>query len=110
MGFKPTILRSRVHGERGHVEKTKFLVLSGKTQGIWKFCQNTGNVVAQDVNSLTLNVMNIAMLAAMIFMFFLEAGYICQVSFVYVIHVIHVVTSHVNWHICGLDRGKNREF
>ena len=43
--------------------------------------------------------------------FFLEAGYVCQVSFVYVI----IVTNHVNWHreSCGLTgkkQGKHEEF
>ena len=48
---------------------------------------------AQVVNSLILKVKNIGILAAIILMFFLEAEYICKVSFVYVI-----VTNHVNLH------------
>ena len=51
--------------------------LSGKTQGIWKFCQNTGNLkicqntgktqgilLAQVVNALILKVKDIAIFAA----------------------------------------------
>ena len=59
--------------------------LSGKTQGIWKFCQNTGILFAQ---------------------FLLEARYVCQVSFVF-----GIVTNHVNRHRENLQLDKeNREF
>ena len=48
--------------------------LSGKTQGIWKFCQNTGKtqgvLFAQVVNSLILKVKDIAIFAAKISNFF----------------------------------------
>ena len=56
---------------------------SGKTQGIW---------FAQVLNSLILKLKDISMFAAEIPNFF-EAGYVYQVSLVYVI-----VTNHVNWH------------
>ena len=38
--------------------------LSEKTQGIWKFCQNTGNLFAQVVNSLIPKIQNIAIFVA----------------------------------------------
>ena len=40
--------------------------LSGKTQGIWKIHQNTGNLFAQVVNFLILKVSHIANFAAKI--------------------------------------------
>ena len=55
-----------------------------KTQGIW---------FAQVVNSLIQQVKDIAIFAMQIFQFSLEAGYVCQVRFVYVI-----LTNNVNWH------------
>ena len=54
-----------------------------KTQGIW---------FAQVVNSLILMVKDILIFGTKISGFFLEAGLVCQVSFMYVI-----VTNHVNW-------------
>ena len=47
------------------------------------------------------------MRVAKTFSSFLEAGYICQVRFVYII-----VTNQDNWHRDNLrlDGGKNREF
>ena len=46
--------------------------LSGKTQGIWKFCQNTGKKqgiwFAQVVNSLILKVKDISKFAAKLFL------------------------------------------
>ena len=84
-----------------------------KNQDIWKCCQNTENTgiwFAQVVNSLILKVKGISIYAAKIpFFFFIEAGYIYQVSLVYVI-----VRNHVNWHreICsqtGKKQGKHRE-
>ena len=52
--------------------------LSGKTQGIWKFCQNTGKtlgiVLAEVVNVLILKVKDIAIVAAKESIFFPEAG------------------------------------
>ena len=45
--------------------------LSGKTQGIWKFCQNTGKtqgiLFAQVVNALLLKVKDIVIFAAIFF-------------------------------------------
>ena len=75
--------------------------LSGKAQGIWKFCQNVGKtqgiLFAQVVNSLILKVRDTAIFAAKISTFFPEVGQVCQVSFVYVI-----VTNDVNWHRVNL--------
>ena len=84
--------------------------LSGKTQGIWKCCQNTGKAqgiwFAQDLNSLILKVKVIAIFAANISIFSPEAGRVWQVSFVYVI-----VTNYVNWHRenLRLDREKTEK-
>ena len=48
--------------------------LTGKTQGIWKFCQNTGKtqgiLFGQVVNTLILKVKDIAMFAAETSIFF----------------------------------------
>ena len=38
--------------------------LSGKTQGIWKFCQNTGNLFAQVVSSLFRKIQDIVVFPA----------------------------------------------
>ena len=79
-------------------------------QGIWKFCQNRGKTqgiwFAQVVNSLILKVKEISIFAAKNSQKKFEAGYVFQVSSVYVI-----VTNHVNWHRENLqsDREKNRE-
>ena len=52
-------------GKTGKMAKKKSL--SGKTQGIWKFCQNTGKtqgiLFAQVVNSLILKVKDTAIFA-----------------------------------------------
>ena len=54
------------------------VVFTGKTQGIWKFCQNTGKtqgiLFAQVVNSLILKVKDTAIFAAKISIFFTEVG------------------------------------
>ena len=59
-------------GKTGNMAKKKSL--SGKTQGSWKFCQNTGKtqgiLFAQVVNSLILKVWDIAIFAAEISIFF----------------------------------------
>ena len=47
-----------------------------KTQGIWEFCPNTGNLVCSSCKFPDS-----------------KAGQVCKVSFVYVI-----VTNHVRWH------------
>ena len=61
---------------------------------------------AEVVNSLILKVKNISIFATKISIFFPECGYVCQVSFVYVI-----VTKFVNLHKENFrsDR-ENREF
>ena len=55
---------------RENRENGQKYVLSGKTQGIWKFCQNTvktqGIWFAQVINSLILKVKDIAIFAAKI--------------------------------------------
>ena len=64
------------HGENRENGQKKSL--SRKTQGIWKFCPNTGKtqgiLFAQVVNSLILMVKDIAIFAAKISFFFPEAG------------------------------------
>ena len=71
--------------------------LLGKKQGICKFCQNTGKIqgiwFAQVVNSLIPKVKDISIFAVKIPNLFFEAGYVYQVSLVYVI-----VSNLVNWH------------
>ena len=57
---------------------------------------------AQVLNSLILKVKNIVILAAIISKFSLQSGYICQVSFVYVILINHVRFA--------VGQGKHREF
>ena len=62
-------------GKQGNGPKDS---LSGKTQGIWKFCQSTGKtqgmVFAQVVNALILKVKDIAISAAKKIILFPEAG------------------------------------
>ena len=41
---------------KGKTENDPKISLSGKTQGIWKLYKNTGNLLAQVVNSLILKV------------------------------------------------------
>ena len=50
-------------------EMAKRNVLPGKTQIIWKFCQNTGNLFAQVVNALVLKVKDIVIFAVKISIF-----------------------------------------
>ena len=61
-------------GKTGKIAKKKSL--SGKTQGIWKFCLNTGKtqgiLLAQVVNVLFLKVRDIAIVAAKKSIFFQE--------------------------------------
>ena len=87
---------SALHRETGKITKKipvrEFGNLA-KTQGI---------LFAQVVNSLILKVKNIVLFATRFLSFFLEAGYVSQISFVYVI-----VTNHVNWHRENL--GSDRE-
>ena len=56
-----------------------------------KFCQNTGNFVSS--NCKCSDSKSKAYCRKKKIHFFPEAGYVCQVSFVYVI-----VTNYVNWH------------
>ena len=71
-------------------EMTQKESLSGKTQGIWKFLtkhrENTGNCVCSIIKFPILKVKDIAR-------FVQEAGYGCQVRFVYAI-----INHQVNWH------------
>ena len=66
--------------------------LSGKTQGIWKFCQNTGNLVCSSCKLHDSKGKGYCEICRENFHFFPEAELVCQVSFVYVI-----VTNYVNW-------------
>ena len=47
-------------------------MVQNNSQGIWKFYQNTGNLVAQVVNSLILKVKYISIFAAKISHFLLK--------------------------------------
>ena len=81
--------------------------LSGKTQGIWKCCQNTRNLVCSSCkfpNSKDKRYFNIWHGN---FLFFSpEAAIVCQVSFVYVI-----VTNHREiWCLDTEKQRKHREF
>ena len=62
------------HGTGKTGKMTTKKSLSGKTQGIWKFCQNTGKtqgiLFGQVVNSLILKVLDIAIFATKISIFF----------------------------------------
>ena len=74
--------------------------LSGKIQGVWKFCQNTQNLFAQKVNALILNVKDIAIFAAKKSFFFQKLDRSTDRSV--------IVTNYVNWHRENLqsDMGK----
>ena len=67
-----------VAGYPRHRENDPKTSLSGKTQGIWKFCQNTGKtqgiLFGQVVNSLILKVKDFVIFAAKMAIFFPEAG------------------------------------
>ena len=69
--------------------------LSGKTWGIWKFCQHTGKIqrirFAQVVNSLILKVKDIVIFAAKISNF--DRSWISLLS---QFSVYVIVTNHVN--------------
>ena len=90
--------RHRENRENGHKNS-----LSGKTQGIWKFCQNTGNFVktqgillAQVVNALILKVKDITIFAAKENPFFSR-------SWVYLPSQFFVCNTHK---LCKLAKGK----
>ena len=78
--------------------------LSGKTQGIRKFCQNTGNLVCSSCkfpDSKGKQYFDICRENCQIVF---EAGYVYQGSLVYVI-----VTNHVNWHRENLQSDSERK-
>ena len=79
--------------QRENRKITKKIPYQEKHRECGNFAKTQGILFAQVVNSLILKVKNIVILVAINSMFFLEARYICQVSFVYVL-----VTNHVNWH------------
>ena len=70
---RKTVLKSGYPRHRENRENGQNKSLSGKTQGIWKFCQNTGKIqgiwFAQVVNSLILMVKDISVFAAKISIF-----------------------------------------
>ena len=77
MGEKSPMTMSgypRHRENRENRENGKKKSLSGKTQGIWKLCQNTGKtqgiLFAQVVNSLILKVKDITIFATKISIFF----------------------------------------
>ena len=76
-------------GKTGKV--TKEIPCRGKHREIGNFAKTQGILFAQVVHSLIIKVKDILIFAAKISIFF-EAGYVCQVSFVYV-----VVTDHIYW-------------
>ena len=87
-------------GKNGEIE--------GKTQGIWKFCQNTGNFVGSIdcwFKFPDSKGKGLAIFAEEMSNIFLEAN-VSKVSVVYVI-----VTNHLNWHRKNLwsDREKLRK-
>ena len=75
---------------RENRENGKKKSLSGKTQGIWKFCQNTGNFVHSCCKFP--KGKRYCDICRENFHFFPEAEKFCQHGFVYVI-----VTNYVNW-------------
>ena len=81
--------------------------LSGKTQGIWKFCQNTGNLVCSSCKFPDYKGKGYFYICRENSQIYFEAGYVYQFSLVYVI-----VTNHVNWHRekFAVRQGKHREF
>ena len=95
--FNVLISSLHVSGYPLHRENRGEKSLSGKTQGIWKICQNTQKTQeiwsVQVVNSLILMVKDISIFATKIPPKYFEAGYVYQVSLVYVI-----VMNHGNWH------------
>ena len=89
-------------GKTGKIAKNS----QGKHREFGNFATTQGICFAQLVNSLILKVTNIAIFAAKNSPTNFEAGYVFQVSVVYV-----KVTNHVNWHRENLQSdGKNREF
>ena len=84
-------------GKTGKI--TKNIPCQGKHRKFGNFVKTRGILFAEVV---ILKVKNIEIFAVKISIFFVEAGYVCQFSFVYVI-----VKNHVNWHRENLwsDRG-----
>ena len=69
-------------GKTGKMAKNNSL--SGKTQGIWKYCQNTRNLVCSGVTSMILKVQDILIFAAKISNFWgdlAESAKICRENF-----------------------------
>ena len=65
----------------------------GKHREFGNFVKTQGISFAQVVNFLILKLKDIVIFAAKNSIFFLKAGLVCQVSFVYIL-----VTNYVNWH------------
>ena len=88
---------------RENRENDKNNSLSGKTQGIWKFCQTQGILFAQVVDFLVLKIKSLTIFAAKISFFFSEAGYVSFVSI--------IVTKCINRHRGNIwsDRKRNRK-
>ena len=91
----PSYQGTHCTGKTGIMAKKKSL--SGKTQGIWKFCQNTGNLVFPSCKFPDSKGKRDFDICRENFNFFK----VCQVSFVSVI-----VTNYVNWHRENLRSGR----
>ena len=92
----------QLHREKRENGKKK-KSLSGKTQGIWKFCQNTGNFFCSSCKFPDTKGKRYFDICRENSQFFLEAGEVYQVSLVYVI-----VTNHVNWHRENLQSDREK--
>ena len=77
--------------------------LSGKTQGIWKFCQNTGNLVCSSCKFPDSKSKRYFAICRENSQICFEAGDVYQGSLVYVI-----VTNHVNWHRKNLQSDREK--
>ena len=94
---------------RGNRENGQKHSLTGKTQEIWKFCQNTRKLVCSSCKFPDSKGKRYLNICCKSFQISFEAGEVCQVSFVHVI-----VTNHVNWHRENLwsdreNKGKTQE-
>ena len=96
--YSCTFCSQGIHGTGKTGKMAKKKILSGKTQGIWKFCQNTGNFVCSSCK----------------FPDSKGKGYcdICCNTFFSVSFVYIIVTNYVNWHRenLRLDREKTGNF
>ena len=99
----PIILLSWYPLHRENRENGQKNSLSGKTQGIWKFCQNTGNFVCSSCKFPDSKSKGYCDICHESFHFSPRRWKGLLVSVVYVI-----VTNYVNWHRenLRLDRGK----